>query len=101
MSVIGSCLTVITVYKPLLSHPHLCYYKATDDVKRKDNAMADEQTVLTVSEAAKIMRISVGSCYAAIGANEIPHVRVGTRILISRAKLMAWLGTETAAAPGG
>jgi len=42
----------------------------------------EHKTVLTVSECAKLLRISRGSAYEAIATNTIPHVRIGRRILI-------------------
>lgn len=38
--------------------------------------------------------ISRRSFYNAIGRNEVPHVRVGRRILIPRLKFLRWAGLE-------
>lgn len=43
--------------------------------------------VLTVDEAAKILRISRGLAFAAVHAGAIPHLRIGRRILIPRSAL--------------
>jgi len=57
---------------------------------------------LTVDEAHALLgkdKISRGAFYNAIGRNEIPHVKLGHRILIPRAAFMKWLesGVTTAA----
>ncbi len=59
--------------------------------------MIEQPAVLTVDEAARILSISRGSAYSAIRANEIPHIRIGNRILIPRAKLFALLGEPAVA----
>ena len=59
--------------------------------------MVEQSAVLNVDQAAQILSISRGSCYAAIRANEIPHIRIGKRILIPRAKLFTLLGEDVAA----
>ena len=51
--------------------------------------MSDE--VLTAREAALLLRLSRDSLYAAANRGDIPHRRVGRRMLFSRVALMAWL----------
>jgi excisionase family DNA binding protein len=49
---------------------------------------------LTVEEAHRFIgekKISRGSLYAAINRGEVPHVRLGNRILIPRHALTKWL----------
>jgi len=41
-----------------------------------------EKLVLTVDECAKILAISRPSAYQGIATGEIPHIRIGRRILI-------------------
>jgi excisionase family DNA binding protein len=43
--------------------------------------------VLTVEEAAAMLRISRQSAYAAIRAGELPTVRIGRRLLVPRHRL--------------
>lgn len=43
-----------------------------------------ESAVLSVGECAKLLRISRGSAYQACLTNEIPHIKIGRRILIPR-----------------
>lgn len=66
--------------------------------------------VLTVGETARFMRISRGAAYAAVRANEIPHIRIGRTIRVPRAALLRLLsddpahqhpGQERHAEPGG
>lgn len=47
--------------------------------------------VLTVSEAARLLRIGRNQLYDAIGRGEIPHRRIGRSIRLSRAVLLRWL----------
>ena len=43
--------------------------------------------VLTVSEAAELLRIGRNAAYEAVRCGEIPSVRIGRRILVPRAGL--------------
>ncbi len=47
-----------------------------------------ESLVLTVEEAAKLLRVSRGSAYEAVRTGELPSIRVGRRILIPRQSLL-------------
>ena len=58
-----------------------------DDVEAKE---AGDQ-VLTAREAAGLLRLSRDSLYAAANRGDIPHRRVGRRMLFSRVALLAWL----------
>ena len=60
-----------------------------------DHPAADtDSLVVTVDEAAKILRISRGLAFAAIRDGTIPHLRIGRRILITRQALNALLGCD-------
>ncbi len=48
---------------------------------------ADQPLVLTVEEAAALLRVSRGLAFAAVRAGTIPHLRIGRRILIPRSAL--------------
>jgi excisionase family DNA binding protein len=52
--------------------------------------------VLTVEEAAEVLRISRGSAYEAIRTNAIPHVRIGRTIRVPRAALLQLLQEDPA-----
>ena len=53
--------------------------------------------VVTLSEAAEILRISRGSAYEAAKRNEIPTIRIGRRLLVPTAALERMLaGNATA-----
>lgn len=62
--------------------------------------------VLTVDEAAAVLRISRGSAYEAVRAGELPHVRFGRTIRVPRHALLSQLGVapsnerEGASGPG-
>ena len=52
----------------------------------------DVPAVLTVEEAAVLLRIGRQSAYQAVRAGEIPTIRVGRRLLVPRARLERMLG---------
>jgi excisionase family DNA binding protein len=54
-----------------------------------------DRLTLTVEEAGRLCGVSRGVAYQAVAAGEIPSVRLGRRILVPRASLLALLG-ETA-----
>ena len=54
-----------------------------------------ERRVVTLNEAAKMLRISRGSAYAAAKRKEIPTIRIGRRLLVPAAALDRLLAGET------
>jgi excisionase family DNA binding protein len=48
-------------------------------------------TVITVAEAAKVLRIGRNTCYAGVRSGAIPATRIGGRILIARQALVVLL----------
>ena len=56
-----------------------------------------ERCVVTVNEAAAMLRISRGSAYEAVRRNEIPTIRIGRRLLVPLAALERMLAGNTAA----
>jgi excisionase family DNA binding protein len=59
--------------------------------------MPPERRVVTLSEAATILRISRGSAYEAAKRKEIPTVRIGRRLLVPAAALERMLAGNAAA----
>lgn len=55
--------------------------------------------VLTVQEAAEVLRVSRDVAYEAVRRGEIPSVRIGRRIVVPTAALKRLLGMETTEAP--
>jgi excisionase family DNA binding protein len=53
-----------------------------------------EAEVLTVEEAATVLRISRTLAFAAVRDGELPSVRIGRRVLVPRARLEAFLRGE-------
>ena len=53
--------------------------------------------VLTVEEAAVVLRLSRGTAYEAVRRGDIPVLKIGRRLLVSRARLMAMLDGATSA----
>ena len=58
--------------------------------------------VLTVDEAADLLKVGRNAVYDAIGRGDLPHGRIGKTIRLSRAALMRWLAgpCEAASAKG-
>lgn len=56
-----------------------------------------ERQVVTVDEAAAMLRISRGSAYEAVRRKEIPAIRIGRRLLVPLAALERKLAGNTAA----
>ncbi len=59
----------------------------------------DERLVLTVDEAAALLRISRGLAFAAVRDGTIPHLRVGRRILVPRTALLHLIGGRVETTP--
>ena len=58
--------------------------------------MDSKDATITVDEAHALIgktKISRGGLYAAINRKEVPHLRLGHRILIPRHAFMLWLGS--------
>jgi excisionase family DNA binding protein len=54
----------------------------------------DESVLLTVPEAARLLRISRNLAYELIRQGRLPHVRLGRRILVPRFGLEQWIARE-------
>ena len=52
--------------------------------------MTPDLDVLSVAEAAKLLKVGRAALYAAIGAGTVPHRKIGRHIRISRAALVRW-----------
>jgi excisionase family DNA binding protein len=68
--------------------------KPNEVVKTHEDHMDNKDATLTVDEAHRIIgkdKISRGGFYAAINRREIPHLRLGHRILIPRHAFLKWL----------
>jgi excisionase family DNA binding protein len=59
-----------------------------------------EPLVLTVEEAARLLRIGRGTAYEAVRTGDIPSVRVGRRVLVPRHALLSLLNADATAANG-
>lgn len=57
--------------------------------------MADDgRLLLTVPEAAELLRISRNLAYELVTQRRIPHIRLGRRVLIPRQGLENWIARE-------
>ena len=55
--------------------------------------MTDGTDVLTVDEAAALLKVNRNTLYEGCARNEIPHRRIGKLIRLSREGLMRWLSS--------
>ena len=77
--------------------------KGTDGMKSEDAPTAaagpesstastpQETEVMTVDEAAALIRVNRKTVYEAINRGDLPHQRVGRKIRLSRTALVAWI----------
>lgn len=56
---------------------------------------ADNSVMLTVEEAAQLLRISRNLAYELVAQGELPHLRLGKRIVIPRDGLMSWIERQS------
>jgi excisionase family DNA binding protein len=54
--------------------------------------------VLTVVEAARVLRVGRNQLYEAIGRGDVPHLRIGRTIRLSRSVLVRCLSRSCGAA---
>ncbi len=66
-------------------------------MRNKLETALPERRVVTLNEAAAILRISRGSAYEAAKRKEIPTIRIGRRLLVPAAALERMLAGDTAA----
>ena len=57
----------------------------------------EQPEILTVMEAAEILRIGRSTAYEAARTGQIPTVRIGRKILVPKAALARLLGKDAAA----
>jgi len=56
--------------------------------------METERLTYNVAEAAKLLGLSRNSCYSACLTGQIPHLKIGKRIIIPRCQLEAMLSGD-------
>jgi excisionase family DNA binding protein len=62
---------------------------------RQTHVIPSERRVVTLDEAAKMLRISRGSAYEAAKRREIPTIRIGRRLLVPAAALDRLLAVDS------
>jgi excisionase family DNA binding protein len=61
--------------------------------------VAELPLVLTVEEAAEVLRIGRSACYEGVRRGEIPSVRIGRTLRVPRQALERMLGIQNGEAP--
>lgn len=64
-------------------------------IQTEEQMNSSESLVLTVGEAAKLLRLSKTTTYDQIRQGSIPSIRMGKRILVPRAALIRMLEETT------
>jgi excisionase family DNA binding protein len=62
-----------------------------------DSTHTSPPEVLTVEEAARVLRISRQTAYEGVRSGEIPSLRIGARLLVPRRRLEQMLAGEEVA----
>lgn len=57
--------------------------------------LRQHQLAVSVKQAAKLIGVGKNTMYAAVAAGDVPHVKVGRRILIPVSRLEQWLEEHT------
>lgn len=71
----------------------------TEEMKRlASNEHATEREVLTADEVAAFLGVDRNTVYDYANRGQIPHQRLGRRLLFSRTALIVWLGPCKSAA---
>jgi excisionase family DNA binding protein len=60
------------------------------------HSLASERLVFTVGEAAKLLGISRAFAYELVARGELPVIRLGRRIVVPKAALLAMVGLHSA-----
>lgn len=56
--------------------------------------------LLTYAEAAEFLKLKLGTLYALVSQNRVPHVRLGRRLVrFSRSELHAWVRQRAVTPP--
>ena len=65
----------------------------------EDRTPHGESIMLTVREAARLLRISRNLCYELVNQGKLPHLRLGRRILLPRYGLEQWVVQQSGLSP--
>ncbi len=60
------------------------------------HSLASERLVFTVGEAAELLGISRAFAYELVARGELPVIRLGRRIVVPKAALLAMVGLDSA-----
>jgi excisionase family DNA binding protein len=60
-------------------------------LKSLNNDSNREDQLLTITEASKLLNLSVATLYSKVSRNEIPVCKKGKKLYFSKAELTAWI----------
>lgn len=49
------------------------------------------ETILTIPEVAKYLKLSKSKAYYLVNRNEIPHIRIGRNVRVLEGDLLVWI----------
>jgi excisionase family DNA binding protein len=60
----------------------------------ESESAAQPPLLLSLAQAARLLNLCERTVWTLVHASELPHVRIGRRVLISRAALEKWIGQQ-------
>jgi len=61
------------------------------DFNQKEVSAGSGSELLTISEAAELLKLSVSTIYSKVSRNEIPAFKVGKRLYFSKEEIILWI----------
>jgi excisionase family DNA binding protein len=59
------------------------------------SVQGSEDTILTIPEVARYLKISKSKIYRLLSKNEIPHIKIGRNVRIRQTDLQMWVEKQT------
>jgi excisionase family DNA binding protein len=59
------------------------------------SVQGSEDTILTIPEVARYLKISKSKIYRLLSKKEIPHIKIGRNVRIRQADLQMWVEKQT------
>jgi len=61
------------------------------EILLRDTSVAQEEELLTVSEAGQLLNLAVSTMYSKVSRNEIPVCKRGNRLYFNKADVLGWV----------
>ena len=60
-------------------------------VENLASGKSSEDTLLTVDQTSKLVKLSISTIYSKVSRKEIPAFKIGKRLYFSKAEIIAWI----------